>query len=153
ERSSYPDRIDDGLLFQHLVPSSPVGTYETRPGSDASIVSYRAVPDLPLVVAVALNKDEQLAQWRAHARLQLCAAASLILALGAFALLLLREYKRRARADGALQGHQRRLVDFAEASSDWFWEQDENLRFTFVSSGVERVTGLPALDHIGLTRA
>ncbi len=28
-----------------------------------------------------------------------------------------------------------RFRDFAEASSDWFWEQDANLRFTYYSSG------------------
>jgi signal transduction histidine kinase len=33
----------------------------------------------------------------------------------------------------ALAERERRLLDFTEASGDWFWEQDENLRFTFLS--------------------
>lgn len=33
----------------------------------------------------------------------------------------------------ALVERERRLLDFTEASGDWFWEQDETLRFTFVS--------------------
>ncbi len=154
DRAADPDPVDDTQLFHTLLPAARSGTYETKPPDDAniSIVSYRSVPDLPLVVAVALNRDEVLAEWRNRALLQMCAAFALILALGAFAALLLREHRRRARADAALHGHQRRLVDFAEASSDWFWEQDENLRFTFVSAGVERVTGVAAIDHIGLTR-
>jgi PAS domain S-box-containing protein len=154
DQFTYPDRIDDTRLFQTLLPRSAAGTFRTENFSDgpASIVSYRAVPDLPLVVAVSLTEHEVLAEWRSRAWLQAFATAALILALAAFAALLMREYRRRERADAALHAHQRRLVDFAEASSDWFWEQDENLRFTFVSGGVERVTGLAAIDHIGLTR-
>lgn len=33
----------------------------------------------------------------------------------------------------ALAERERRLLDFTEASGDWFWEQDDQLRFTFVS--------------------
>ncbi len=33
----------------------------------------------------------------------------------------------------ALAERERRLLDFIEASGDWFWEQDEELRFSFVS--------------------
>lgn len=33
----------------------------------------------------------------------------------------------------ALAERERRLLDFTEASGDWFWEQDQELRFTFLS--------------------
>lgn len=33
----------------------------------------------------------------------------------------------------ALAERERRLLDFTEASGDWFWEQDQDLRFTFLS--------------------
>jgi len=36
-------------------------------------------------------------------------------------------------AHEAMAERERRLLDFTEASGDWFWEQDENLRFTFLS--------------------
>ena len=36
--------------------------------------------------------------------------------------------------------------------TDWYWEQDENLRFSYVSDGYERQTGLKASDSIGKTR-
>jgi len=51
-----------------------------------------------------------------------------------------------------LQESRQRFRDFAEASSDWFWEMDENLRFTWFSQDVERVTGVPAAWHYGKTR-
>jgi diguanylate cyclase (GGDEF)-like protein/PAS domain S-box-containing protein len=44
----------------------------------------------------------------------------------------------------------KRFFDVAEISSDWFWETDVNLRFTFMSESFERVTG-GSLIHIGKT--
>jgi PAS domain S-box-containing protein len=46
----------------------------------------------------------------------------------------------RIQAEGALRTSERRFQDFAEASADWFWEMDENLRFTYLSSRYESVT-------------
>ena len=37
------------------------------------------------------------------------------------------------RAQIALQDSERRLRDYADTSSDWFWEQDAELRFTWVA--------------------
>jgi PAS domain S-box-containing protein len=52
----------------------------------------------------------------------------------------------------ALQQSEERFRDFAEAASDWFWEMDETLRFTFFSDRREQVTGLPPADALGRTR-
>ncbi|MEH6475956.1 MAG: PAS domain S-box protein [Sneathiella sp.] len=49
----------------------------------------------------------------------------------------------------ALEESERRLVDFTRASNDWYWETDEDHRFTFISPVVERSTGIPAEDYIG----
>ena len=46
---------------------------------------------------------------------------------------------------------ERRLLDIAESSSDWFWEQNAELRFTYVSDGYMRAIG-EAPRHIGMTR-
>jgi len=61
------------------------------------------------------------------------------------------ELERRIMV-AALQDGRQRFHDFAEASSDWFWEMDEDLRFTWISKDVERVTGVPAEWHYGKTR-
>jgi len=51
-----------------------------------------------------------------------------------------------------LDASRRRFQDFAEASSDWLWEMDENLRFTYLSDRIRAVMGQP-LDHwIGRSR-
>jgi len=40
----------------------------------------------------------------------------------------------------------------SEFVADWYWEQDADLRFTYMSPKVEEVTGVPAVFHIGKTR-
>lgn len=50
------------------------------------------------------------------------------------------------------QSAEERFKDLAEAASDWFFEQDENYRFTFVSSRFEDLTGIPTSRLIGQTR-
>ncbi|HSG89790.1 MAG TPA: ATP-binding protein [Pseudomonadales bacterium] len=44
-----------------------------------------------------------------------------------------------------------RLRMFAEASSDWFFETDEHLEFSWVSERVEGAIGVPARDIVGLS--
>ncbi len=55
------------------------------------------------------------------------------------------------RSDVAFQ--ERRLHDFAEAGSDWFWEMDSELRFSYFSSRFESVTGVQPERLLGKTRA
>jgi PAS domain S-box-containing protein len=77
----------------------------------------------------------------------------LMSAIGAMLCLLQhRHLAERAAAQCQLQASEERFRDFAEASSDWFWEQDENLRFTFVSDRVDRKAGLAASAHVGKLR-
>ena len=45
-----------------------------------------------------------------------------------------------------------RFRDFAETTADWFWEQDADLRFTFVSASNEAISGISAEAHIGKRR-
>ncbi|MGB8623476.1 MAG: PAS domain S-box protein, partial [Paracoccaceae bacterium] len=47
---------------------------------------------------------------------------------------------------------ERRFFDIATVSSDWFWEQDRNFRFTYVSESYQRQTGGDARKIIGKTR-
>jgi len=53
----------------------------------------------------------------------------------------------------SLRMSENRLTDFAEASSDWFWEADQELRFTFFSNRFYEQTGLTADQVIGKTAA
>jgi len=59
------------------------------------------------------------------------------------------EAKERATAIRASEG---RFRDFAEIASDWFWETDGNLRWTYFSERFQEVTGIAPTDLIGKTR-
>ncbi len=58
----------------------------------------------------------------------------------------------RKRAEDALKLSEARFRDFAEAASDWYWEQDADLRFTYFSERFEQETGIPAATLLGSTR-
>jgi len=67
------------------------------------------------------------------------------LAIAALIYLLLRRNEDIRRSE-------QRFRDFAGMSADWFWEQDAELRFVYVSPGNEPITGIPAHWHYGKTR-
>jgi PAS domain S-box-containing protein len=67
-----------------------------------------------------------------------------------FALAQAKEALEQALA--ARQEAEQRFADIAAVSDNWFWEQDADLRFTYVSSGFERATGVRAASILGRTR-
>jgi PAS domain S-box-containing protein len=56
-----------------------------------------------------------------------------------------------ASARSQLRERDKRFEDFVEASSDWFWEMDEDLRFSFFSDRFTEVTGVPHDRWLGKT--
>ncbi len=76
-----------------------------------------------------------------------------ILAAAGFAVAIFdyRQTHRREAAHATLADSEARFRDFAEASTDWFWEQDENLRFTQFSGG-GRSAEITSGSDIGRTR-
>ena len=58
----------------------------------------------------------------------------------------------RKRTEDAVKLSESRFRDFAEAASDWYWEQDADLRFTYFSERFEQETGIPADSLLGTTR-
>lgn len=64
---------------------------------------------------------------------------------------------RRARWQGAadairLTESEQRFKDFAEASGDWFFEMDDQLRFTWFSESLKELTGVDPATLLGKTR-
>jgi PAS domain S-box-containing protein len=62
------------------------------------------------------------------------------------------EIEERKSIEGALQQSEARFMDFAKTSSDWFWEMDENCRFSYFSDRFEEITGVPQEVLLGKTR-
>lgn len=52
----------------------------------------------------------------------------------------------------ALRDSEARFRDFANVSSDWFWETDADLRFSFFSEQFEQATGVSPDELLGKTR-
>lgn len=61
-------------------------------------------------------------------------------------------HRRDAAARRQRAAEERRLLDFAEVSSDWFWEMDEGLRFTRFSGHILEALGIDGSVYIGRTR-
>jgi diguanylate cyclase (GGDEF)-like protein/PAS domain S-box-containing protein len=61
------------------------------------------------------------------------------------------ESRVRERTD-ALQLSQGRLASLVSLSSDWIWEQDEELRFTYFSDGLKQATGVEPAQLLGKQR-
>ena len=57
------------------------------------------------------------------------------------------------RTEEALRDSEERFKDFAEAASDWYWEQDADLRFTSAyPPAAYKKTGVTAVALVGKTR-
>ncbi len=61
------------------------------------------------------------------------------------------ESRVRERTD-ALQLSQSRLSSLVSLSSDWIWEQDAELRFTYLSEGLRQATGVDPASLVGKRR-
>ena len=51
-----------------------------------------------------------------------------------------------------LRAREQRFEDFADAASDWFWEMDDELRFSYFSERFTEITGVPKEKLLGKTR-
>lgn len=81
------------------------------------------------------------------------ASGNLLLLLGLiFSIALPSMLFQLLQRNAELRETQRRLTDFADISSDWFFETDEKLRFSYFSPRFEEVTGVPPEKLLGKTR-
>ena len=58
----------------------------------------------------------------------------------------------RKRTEALLRESERRFRDYAESATDWLWEMDENLCWTYFSGRFEDATGHPPSRFIGKSR-
>ncbi len=65
---------------------------------------------------------------------------------------LQRELSERRQVELALRESETRFRDVTEAASDWIWEMDENLRFTYLSERFYALTGIPPQHVLGRAR-
>jgi PAS domain S-box-containing protein len=131
------------------------GAMATGPSPTDGVVRAAAMEWIggwPLAVLVELSE----AAAKSHARdldLPLSAVGGLTtLAISGMAVLLRRRLDELERAQHAILDRERRFRDFAETTADWFWEQDAELRFTFLSDTNHRLSGQHPVSQYGLRR-
>jgi PAS domain S-box-containing protein len=129
------------------------GTYITPGYFDEveRIVAVRPVSDYPLAVSVGIDEAAALAPWRRQTLIiaigTLGAIVGFVFLFGALAV----QFHRVEERSADLERSESRFRDFALTSSDWFWETDENHRFTYISEGIRQFGQEPA-SRIGKSR-
>jgi len=63
------------------------------------------------------------------------------------------QFVQHKQAEADLRASEARFRSLTALSSDWYWEQDENLRFTYLSSQASGLSGYPVESTIGKTRS
>jgi PAS domain S-box-containing protein len=59
------------------------------------------------------------------------------------------DISERVNAREALEESEKRFQDYAESASDWVWETDAELRYTFISERARDITGIDHTTQIG----
>jgi two-component system cell cycle sensor histidine kinase PleC len=127
-------------------------------GELATIVTVHPLRDYPLVVDVNMTRQAALASSEQDILEVLLARTGIALVFTALFWLIARLFRRQqshvrelARVADKLRASERQVRDYAEISSDWFWEQDAELRFRWLSK-----TAVMNVDdtgsYIGVTR-
>jgi len=94
------------------------------------IYSYSRVPDFPLYAVVAQSLDSLLADFSTARLFYLSAGAFGSLVVLLLGLMMLSSLKRGEHVENELIGSERRFRSLTELSSDMYWEQDDQYRFT-----------------------
>ena len=99
------------VLFKGMLPWASSGVFPMRYEIDGlwRIVGYQKVEKLPLVVQVALSRDEALANWSRTTWLQAGVGALILIVLGLMAFGLNRQLQARMLANGQLRETVREL--------------------------------------------
>jgi PAS domain S-box-containing protein len=115
------------------------------------IVSVQPVPDYPLAVSVGIDEHAALAPWRKQTLIIAIGTLGAVVGFGFLFRALAVQFHRVEERSTELEQSESRFRDFALTSSDWFWETDENHRFTYISEGIRQFGQEPA-TRIGRSR-
>ena len=147
-------RWDESPMFRVELPKAEVGTVRQVIAADGveRIYSYRALKDYPLVVSVGVSVRDTLKAWYPQIGRDVAVLLVALAAVGAGALLLVRQLARREAAERALGESEARFRSLTQLSSDWYWEQDDQFRFTRYEGRPGRYISSQSGAYIGKTR-
>ena len=107
----------------------------------ASLAAAVPVNEFPLMIEVSRTETAALADWRSEARLIALAAVGTAIVFAVLTGVIAVQFRRQEAQNiqllltaDALANSEQRVRSFAEMASDWFWEQDADLRFVSLIS-------------------
>jgi signal transduction histidine kinase len=117
----------------------------------AAIVAVQPVRDYPLVVDVSVTELTALAGWFRDSITIAFTALAVSVGLAVLFHVIVRQLRQLETQNIQLRESEQRVSDFAEVASDWFWEQDAEGRFVWLSAQAPMVrTGDGS--YVGKTR-
>ena len=131
----YQQRDADRAAFRGLMQWQRDGTTTVAlpPDNIERIISYRTVPNRPLVVAVGLSRADVLAQWNSDVRTRVLLALVVIIAVASLTHLLLRNLAHRDASEAALRTSEQRFDLAVRGTSDGLWDWDMIADTTWLS--------------------
>jgi signal transduction histidine kinase len=135
------------------------GTYRSPGffGLVRAIVSVRPLHIWPLVVDVAMREPEALAKWRHQATMIGIGGIGLSCGFAILFGVIGQQFRRKAeravqltKTAEALRASEQRVLDFARMSTDFLWEVDAELHFTWTSDS-PLVHAMRIPEQMGMT--
>ncbi len=149
------NQVFTGPLFSKYLPRAESGTFHERVQTDGAvrIVSYRALPNYPLVVAVGLREDDLLADWRRSLGVSAAVFAAVALLLAGLYLQSRRLVVAHLAAEESRRDSERRFAELAANVPGIVYravlDRDGHLAFSYVSEGMRQKFGLSPDDVCG----
>jgi diguanylate cyclase (GGDEF)-like protein/PAS domain S-box-containing protein len=143
--------LSNAPLFREYLPKQSAGSIEVKSPTDGVIRlnSYQATGEYPLVVGVALAKDEVLAPWRAYMRVRLARMAGLVLVIAALGSWLAVQIRTRQRLQDAHRETAAAFRLLAENSSDLIVRVGPDMRRLYLSPASRDVLGYEPEELLG----
>ena len=149
---------DGSQWYQRALRGGGDFTAQDYLGGPPTIVTVHPLRDYPLVVNTNMSRQAALASASQGVIEVVAARIGIAIVFTALFYVISRLFRRQEIHAGELaliaeklRSSERRVRDFAEISSDWFWEQDADLRFRWLSKGalLNQAGGSP---YVGATR-
>ncbi|NQU58987.1 MAG: PAS domain S-box protein [Rhodospirillales bacterium] len=141
-----------GRPADEIIGKTIIEVLEGLPEAEDSASAERMVMETgtPFESEVTIQRPDGKTYHRIQIKFPVKTAEGEISGIGTVAL----DITDRKRAERELQESEAKFRDIAEASSDFFWELDEDLRFTFISGSAawHESQQFPGGDLIGKTR-
>ncbi len=130
--------LSTGLLFKEHLPYADTAEFEAISVLDGQprLIAYRKSEHYQTLLTVSITIDEWMAAWRRDTCQQTLAIFAVIGFVCAMAWLFSSQLRRRAEAE-------RRMADWAQVATDWFWETGPDHRITHISGKIDQIAEPP----------